>query len=218
MAVAYNPPPLRRPRIRAVIWDYDGTLVATRPQDERAVAGWVAGDVARVAGAEVFWQLEGMPLRQRLEIAWPGHCPELVSLFDGPEPPEVYPGIVSVVRRLWVQGIPMGVVSSRMRASLERGLRAVGLRDACDVVLGCDSVRHPKPDPEGLLRAAAALGATPDACVFVGDTDTDVLAGRSAGVLAWRATWGARRAPSTVVGTPLLSRPVDLLARLELSL
>jgi beta-phosphoglucomutase-like phosphatase (HAD superfamily) len=39
-----------------------------------------------------------------------------------------------------------------------------------------------KPSPDRVRIAVGQLGAEPDECVFIGDTETDVLAGMLAGV------------------------------------
>ena len=52
-------------------------------------------------------------------------------------------------------------------------------------------MRRGKPDPEGYLHAAAALGHSPAACVVLEDTPAGIAAGRAAGmtVLAVRGTY-----------------------------
>jgi phosphoglycolate phosphatase len=47
-----------------------------------------------------------------------------------------------------------------------------------------------KPAPDVLLRSIAALGATPEDCLFVGDSETDMEAGRRAGVRTCAVTYG----------------------------
>jgi beta-phosphoglucomutase-like phosphatase (HAD superfamily) len=49
------------------------------------------------------------------------------------------------------------------------------------MVCGDDLPTH-KPDPTGLLRAIALVGASPKESVFVGDADADVMGGHAAGV------------------------------------
>ena len=48
-------------------------------------------------------------------------------------------------------------------------------------VIGPESVTRMKPDPEGLLLCAKAMDATPESCMMVGDSYTDIEAGKAAG-------------------------------------
>ncbi len=49
-----------------------------------------------------------------------------------------------------------------------------------------------KPDPTAALEIAAALGAPPQSCLYVGDTATDMKTARAAGMYAVGVTWGFR--------------------------
>lgn len=67
-----------------------------------------------------------------------------------------------------------------------RKLDALGARDLFDVVVASGEPNGPrrlKPDPDGYLRAAAALGVAPERCLVVGDReDADGAAARAAGM------------------------------------
>jgi len=213
MAAHPTSPRLPQPAVDAVVFDFDGTLVASRFVDEAAVAELVASDPAAAAGVETFWSLEGEPLVSRIELAWPDRAPEILPLFERPEAPRRFPGIIALLRKLDRAGLLMAVVSSRRLAALERGLDATGLRRHFPVVIGLEDVTRPKPSPEGLLLALARLGVPPAQAVFVGDSDHDVEAGRRAGVTVWRAVWGLPAAHPGAIhpnGTLLLHRPEEV--------
>ena len=72
------------------------------------------------------------------------------------------------------------VVTSGHRALARRRLEAVGF-PVPDVLVTGDAVDQGKPHPEGFLRAAAALGVDPAACVVVEDAPAGIAAGRAAG-------------------------------------
>ena len=55
-----------------MVFDFDGTLVASRFADEAAVAELIGSDPGAAAGAAVFWAHDGEPLLARIELAWPG--------------------------------------------------------------------------------------------------------------------------------------------------
>jgi phosphoglycolate phosphatase-like HAD superfamily hydrolase len=201
-----------------VIFDFDGTLVASRSADEAAVADLVGADPDSLSGAAVFWRHDGEPLVTRIELAWPGRVTEILPLFERQGPPTRFPGIDRLLEGLALAGRALAVVSSRRRTALEDGLGATGLRDLFQVVVGLDDVREPKPSPEGLLLALRRLGVDRSEAVYVGDNETDVEAGRRAGVTVWKAVWGLP--PHQPVtggsnGTVLLRWPEEVRERLE---
>ena len=53
-----------------------------------------------------------------------------------------------------------------------------------------DMVSEPKPNPEGLLEASKIAGINPSECIYVGDDERDILAGRSAGMYTVAADFG----------------------------
>ena len=91
------------------------------------------------------------------------------------------PGAARVLGTLHGAGYRLGVVSTKYRRRVEEALERDGLLGFVDVVVGSDDVPRPKPAPDGLLRAAGALGVATDDCVFVGDSEVDARAARDAG-------------------------------------
>jgi phosphoglycolate phosphatase len=90
-------------------------------------------------------------------------------------------------------------------------LLEVRSRAAC--VIGGDTTGRIKPDPEPLLAASRALQLAPDACIYLGDDERDVQAGRAAGMTTAIAMWGYLngQAPETWNADIQLEQPLDLL-------
>jgi phosphoglycolate phosphatase len=209
-----------------VMFDLDGTLVATAPEIHDAVND----TLSRFA-------LKGV--RQEQVEAWMGHgaqallaqavafssemsvalvrgsdCFALVSAeFDryyqsrcGTRS-ELYPHVREVLGDLRRRGVKLAVVTNKE----ERFTRAVLTRHALlpllDQVISGDSLPARKPDPAGLLACMKALGVPAERALFVGDSAIDVAAARNAGIAVWGATYGynqgqpiARRAPDRLIG------------------
>jgi phosphoglycolate phosphatase len=98
------------------------------------------------------------------------------------EEPSLLPGAAELLAALERRAVPMGLVSSGTRSRVERELQRLGLSNVFQALVCDEDVTHKKPDPEGLVRAMALLGAGPDACCYIGDTAEDVQMGKSAGV------------------------------------
>lgn len=68
-------------------------------------------------------------------------------------------------------------------------LTQFGLIQYFDHVQGTDGIPY-KPAPDVLLTAMAALGASPEDCLMVGDSTADMAAGRAAGVKTCAVRYG----------------------------
>ena len=66
------------------------------------------------------------------------------------------------------------------------------------VVISGDTTPYAKPHPEPLLEAARRLGMAPNACVYVGDDERDIVAGFAAGMKTVAATYGYLGAQANV--------------------
>ena len=61
-----------------------------------------------------------------------------------------------------------------------------------EIVLGQKEDIARKPAPDGALKIAEMFGVKPEECVYVGDTKTDMLTGKAAGMITVGALWGFR--------------------------
>jgi phosphoglycolate phosphatase-like HAD superfamily hydrolase len=84
------------------------------------------------------------------------------------------------------------------------------LERACCVVSG-DTVAERKPHPLPLLHAAEATGVAPGRCVYVGDAERDIIAGRAAGMQTVVAGYGYLSSEDQ----PLLWNPDGVVQRPE---
>jgi sugar-phosphatase len=202
-------------RCEAVLFDLDGVLVDSRRCIELVWEAWArrydldpAAIVRRAHGRRTSETLR--------EVAPDLDIPSEVALLDRMEERETrgvnavsgaHDLLSRVPRSRWA------VVTSGSPAVAHLRLRLGRLPEPPVLVTAAD-VRRGKPDPEGYLKAAAALGYAPSTCVVVEDTPAGIAAGRAAGmtVLAVRGTYaddhltGARAVIASLRGircTPL---------------
>ncbi|WP_297212620.1 HAD family hydrolase [uncultured Flavonifractor sp.] len=93
----------------------------------------------------------------------------------------MFPGAGELLSALHRAGVPAGVVSTKRGDTLRAILEARGVLSLFASVTGGDQVSRPKPDPEGLLAAIAALGLRPEQVLYCGDTVIDAEAAQRAG-------------------------------------
>lgn len=95
---------------------------------------------------------------------------------------KAFPHAKETLKALQKSGIKTGVFSSKKTELLLHGLEICGLDKYVDLVIGFDSVKNPKPDPEGLIKAKKELNA--NKLAYVGDTKGDIECAIAAGVTA----------------------------------
>ena len=94
-------------------------------------------------------------------------------------------GAGGIVENLSSKGLKIGLVTSTQRQYLEtkmQPLKNVGVDTLFEVIITSDDVVKRKPAPDPLIACAQQLGLKPDNCVYVGDTTTDIRAGKAAGM------------------------------------
>jgi phosphoglycolate phosphatase len=84
---------------------------------------------------------------------------------------------------LRANGLVLGVATNDAETSAHAHLRAAGIADLFDHVLGYDSGYTPKPAADMLLGFANRAGLLPGSVAMVGDSTHDLHAGRAAGMV-----------------------------------
>lgn len=100
----------------------------------------------------------------------------------------MYEGAREMLDALRSAGYRLGIVTGKGRDGWSVTEAAIDL-GAFEVIVTDDDMRAPKPDPGGLLAAAEALGIAPEQAVYIGDTRSDMHAGRNAGMHIGAALW-----------------------------
>ncbi len=76
----------------------------------------------------------------------------------------------------------LGIVTTKTARYSEELLEHMGVMHYFKVLIGRESVEHPKPHPEPILRALAYLKADPTQTWMIGDTPMDLICAKEAGV------------------------------------
>lgn len=90
--------------------------------------------------------------------------------------------LAPLLQELRQAGLALGVATNDAEAAARAHLGDAGVLEMFDVVYGYDSGHGGKPAPGMCLAFAQATGLAPEACVMVGDSAHDLVAGRAAGM------------------------------------
>lgn len=129
-----------------------------------------------------------------------------------------YAGILPLLRKLRAAGKKLAIVSNKPDRTV-RELSSIHFPGLLETAVGEDEAHgvRRKPAPDTLLAAAEKLGVAPGDCLYVGDSEVDVLTARRAGMDCASVLWGFRsREELLAAGASMLfSAPEELLAFIE---
>ncbi len=211
--------------VEAVLFDLDGTLIDSAPE-----LG-AAADRMRVARGmpslplTAYRSMAGAGARGMLGIAF-GLTPQDAGfdelreeffrnyeacMLDGSH---AFEGVPMLVAELVRRGLPWGVVTNKASRFTLPITRAMPLFASAGAIVCGDTTPHAKPHPAPLLEAARQLGVAPQRCIYVGDDQRDIVAGRAAGMRTVAVAYGylGAEADHTLWGADAtISLPLELL-------
>jgi len=190
-----------RAAIRAVLFDLDGTLIDSAPdlgaaadkmRTDRGLSSYPLERYRFMAGAGARGMLgvafgitpdapEFPALREEFFVAYEKRMLLNTLVFDG------VPALVEAIRE---RGLAWGVVTNKSKRFTDPLTRAIPLFASAGAIVSGDTTPYSKPHPEPLHEAARRLEVPSDACIYVGDDERDIIAGRAAGMRTVAATYG----------------------------
>jgi N-acetyl-D-muramate 6-phosphate phosphatase len=215
--------------VRAVLFDLDGTLI-----DSAGDLGAAADRMRITRGLpslplERYRHMAGAGARGMLGVAFgmtPDH-PDFAAMREEffvnyescmTERTRAFDGVPELISELTARGLAWGVVTNKALRFTAPLTRQMSLFITASAVVGGDSTPHAKPHPAPLLEAARLLKIEPRHCMYVGDDERDVAAGRAAGMPTVAATYGylGSNADTKLWGANAhIAAPLDLLALLK---
>lgn len=178
-----------------IVWDFDGTLVDSRPLIEAGMRHTLGGlGLAGRKDLEAAWMGNvGLPMEMGLRNTFASvelDFAEVLKVYRGFDWAghehllQPFPGMRELVEDLSERGAPQSIASSKRGVPLRRQLANLGWEGRFDPVVSPDDVTHAKPHPESLQRILEATGERAEDLVMVGDTPFDLDMARAAGVPA----------------------------------
>ena len=190
---------MNQPRLAAVLWDMDGTLVDTEPY-------WMAAETPLVESFGGSWSHEqalglvGLGLEDSARIlqetgvrmsadAIVDHLTTEVMTSLSRTGVPFRPGARELLAGLRAAGIKTALVTMSMRRMAETVVDLIDF-EAFDVVIAGDDATRPKPFPDPYLQACEALGVAPEETVAIEDSPNGLRSAVASG--------------ASVIGVPLM--------------
>jgi N-acetyl-D-muramate 6-phosphate phosphatase len=187
--------------VAGVLFDLDGTLIDSAP-DLGAAADKMRTDRGLASlPLSTYRPMAGAGARGMIGIAF-GLTPqdpqfselreEFFANYEACMTQRTYAfeGIAELIEQLDAMGLKWGVVTNKSERFALPLTRHMPLFATAKTVVCGDTTPHPKPHPAPLIEAARQLGLAPGQCIYVGDDERDIVAGRAAGMPTVAAAYG----------------------------
>lgn len=189
---------------KACVFDLDGTLADTidaianvanqvlerfgmkiQPVEDYKYHAGDGGDVLmercmKAAGGNMNCLAEGQKLYRDFFAEQPLYK---VTAFDG---------IKEVLEKMKQRGVKLAVLSNKPHRATVATIQGLFGDGIFDVVMGLKPGMKRKPDPENALAIVEQFHVRPEECMYIGDTNTDMQTGKSAGMYTIGVLWGFR--------------------------
>ena len=215
--------------MRAVLFDFDGTLADTAPDLAGALNRMLSDRGRPCLALEAVRPHASSGARGLLFIGF-GVVPEdtaysaLREEFLGNYSAAIcvhtrlFPGVEELLSSLESRPMAWGIVTNKAVRLTTPLVAHLGLAGRARCVVGGDTTPHLKPHPASLLHAAESIGVRPSDCCYLGDDLRDIQAAKAAGMFSIAVEYGYS---GTESGGPhgwnaeaVIGQPMDLLRHL----
>jgi N-acetyl-D-muramate 6-phosphate phosphatase len=213
------------PMIRTVLFDLDGTLIDTAPdmayalnktleQENRSPLPFniIRNQVSHGSSAlirlgfpDVTSETDHEQLKQRFLDIYQGNLHLDSCLF---------PGMAAVLAYIENQGMNWGVVTNKPGWLTNPLMESLGLLHRSATTISGDTTDQRKPHPKPMLIACEEAGSNPASCLYIGDAERDISAGKAALMKTLVAKYGyidEQQNPETWGADGMIEEPRDIL-------
>lgn len=213
---------------RTALFDLDGTLADTAPDLAHALNHMRAARDLPPLQVSATRPVTSLGARGLLNVGFgmgPGHPEyaamreEFLRLYESNicRESRLFPGMAELLDAIEKRGLRWGVVTNKAERLARLLLEALGIFSRAACIVGGDTTPHLKPHPDPLLAACRIMQEDASACVYVGDDQRDIEAGRAAGMKVVAVRWGYLNGgkPESWNADLLIAEPCDLLQVLQ---
>jgi N-acetyl-D-muramate 6-phosphate phosphatase len=187
--------------INTILFDLDGTLVDTAPDLGYALNIQLARYGKPALSDEIIRPFASHGSKGLLGLGF-GITPkdadflakreEYLNIYDEvfTRTPKLLEGMAELLQAIENKKLKWGIVTNKPRRFTGRLVESIGLQQRAACIISGDDAINPKPSPETLLLACELVMAKPQACVYIGDAERDIQAGKAAGMKTVVALFG----------------------------
>src|SRR5699024_1389341 len=140
----------------------------------------------------------GPPLRETFKMIDQDRAEEMIATYrehnllnhDNYVTP--FPHVVETIQELEKHGFNLGIDTTKMEKSVEKGLAITALKPCVQIISSLDEVHKAVANAESVIKAMEELHGGPESALMIGDNSHDIEAGDNAGVLTAGVSWAQR--------------------------
>ncbi|MFS0878908.1 pyrophosphatase PpaX [Metabacillus niabensis] len=185
-------------KINTLLFDLDGTLINTNELIIESFLHTLNKYYPDKYKREDVFPFIGPTLYETFESINPEKKEEMVEVyrkFNHEQHDKLvteFETVFETIQTLKEKGFKLGIVTTKIRTTVNMGLKLTKLDQFFDVVVTLDDVEHAKPNPEPIFKALEQLDAKPEEAIMVGDNHHDIGAGKNAGTKTAGVAWSIK--------------------------
>ncbi|MEG8947606.1 HAD family hydrolase [Rosettibacter firmus] len=178
-----------------IIFDIDGTLASTHElvfeSFNYVINKYYNKKLTTDEIIALFGPTEDVILKEWMKEHYENARKDYYEFYESQhnEMANIFPGLEEVIKIIKSKRIPLGIFTGKGRDTSIITLKAIKLYDYFDLIITGDDVKEHKPSPEGINKFLSAFNLKPERTLMVGDTPTDIIASRGAGVKCALVLW-----------------------------
>lgn len=184
-------------KIQTVLFDLDGTILDSNELINASFA-YTFKQYGYSFTKEEIIDFNGPPLRESFAKVDPNQSEAMIQTYRAfnlakhEEYIKLFPNVIETLDQLKKHEIDVGIVTSKMRNSVNVGMEMTGLHRYFETIVTIDDIVHSKPHPESVIKAMEELNGEAHTTVMVGDNYHDIVAGQHAGVKTAGVAWSSK--------------------------
>jgi len=174
--------------IKAILFDFDGTLADTLPYYVKAYR-----QALGLIGFPSYSEKEIVTVcfgKKEADICNALNVPEETkkfseSYFNGIKQlfksVPLFDKTMDTLMKLKEKNISASIITFQYRWYMDMMMKQYDIAPYIDKIISADDVKHPKPNPEAITKFCTMSNLIPEECLMVGDSRGDILMGKTAG-------------------------------------
>ena len=189
------------PTIKTILFDLDGTLIDTAPDMANALNILLNEEGCKILKHETirpvvsngsvalvelgFPELKCGDTKERLKKRYLDIYEEKLCVDS-----VLFPGMEKLLETIEKQNMNWGVVTNKPGWLTEPLMLQIGLTERASCIISGDTTNNRKPHPEPMYLACKESNSKPENCIYIGDAERDIQAGKNAGMKTVLANYG----------------------------
>ncbi|MBY0377071.1 MAG: HAD-IA family hydrolase [Gammaproteobacteria bacterium] len=195
---------------RLIVFDWDGTIVDSVSDIISCKQSLALKHGLPLPDEKIIREVLGKPFKEAMAICFPAESKEAQKLLENDYHKlmkksffysPLFTNVLSTLIYLKSKGYILGVATSKYREEFDVDIKYHGLQDVFDIV-ACGDEHTGKPDPAMLKFIIKQTNVPIEDTLFIGDTRTDILFARNAGIDVITVTYGAHSKADLELANP----------------